>query len=159
MKRIEDVIYDTLLKFEKEIIQRANQKNQNVSNKIPKSFEIKIESKKDMILGSLSAWQWTVAAWETGRGKRKSTVKTDFEEKLAKWIKRKGLKISAASLRYLINKKGTLLHQGKDNRFSGNRSGTISDFINDKSVDEFTRMLGKAIVEAEITPLLDFRTK
>lgn len=154
LKKTISLFFDDLTK---DIVNRANQKDQNVSNKIPKSFNQNIDVNGDTISATLSAWKWTIAAWETGRGKRKSTKKTDFEEKLQRWIDRKGLKMSAKSLRWWINKHGTRLHQGKDKRFSGNRSMTISDFINQKSVSNFAKSLAASIVKTEITPLLNFR--
>jgi len=159
MARLEKDIEDFLNLISKDIINRTNQKNQNVSGKVAKSLKVYSKTDKNEILTRLVGFKWIVAAWETGRGKRKSKKKTDFEQKLQKWIDRKGLDIKASSLRYLINKKGTLLHQGKDRRFSGNISGILSDFITQKRLNELSERIGKSIVDIEITPLLNFKTK
>ena len=156
MARLEKNIEDFLNLISKDIIQRANQKDQNVSGKVAESLNVDTIVDKDSIISTLSGFKWIVAAWETGRGPRKSKKKTDFEEKLQKWIDRKGLDIKASSLRYLINKEGTLLHQGKDNRFSGKRSGTISDFVNQKRLKQLSDRIADTIVKTEITPLLKF---
>ena len=139
----------------KDIVTRANQKDQNVANKIPKSFKIDISVEKDVRKAVLyTTFKWLFNAWEVGRGKSKSNKKTDFEEKLARWIKRKGLKISAKSLRFLINKKGTLLHQGKDKRFTGKKTGTITDFVNQQKIDKFVKRFTDDIIKTEINPFL-----
>ena len=139
----------------KDIVARANKKKQNVSNKIPGTFKIEISNEKDIRKAVLfSTFKWLFNAWEVGRGKRKSNKKTDFEEKLARWIKRKGLTISAKSLRWMINKKGTLLHQGKDKRFQGKKSGTITDFVNQKRIDKFVARFTADIMKTEINPFL-----
>lgn len=156
MARLDKIVSDFLLLIRKDIIARANQKDQNVSKKIPKSLRVETQMDDDMFVATLVGFEWIVAAWETGRGPRKSKKKTDFEEKLARWIKRKGLDIKPASLRWLINNRGTLLHQGKDKRFSGKRSGTLSDFITEKRLKKLAKEISNEIVKTEITPLLKF---
>lgn len=127
------MLNETLLIFlegqKSKIVQRATSKGQNLSGKIPQSLFIDVTTNGAMVHAVLgSTFEWIFNAWEYGRGKRVSNTRTDFEEKLAQWIARKGLSIKPASLRYLINKRGTALHRGADSRFSGKSSGTISDF-------------------------------
>ena len=80
------------------------------------------------------------ASWieltETGRGPRKSNKESDFLARLEKWRKARGVETPARTLQYLINKYGTNLHQGKDDRFKGTRSNVITDVINDELIAE-----------------------
>ena len=87
------IIIETWLQDRKTKIQdRAKSKDQG-------SFPLDVDvNGEDVIKGTLgTSFNWIYNAWEYGRGKRVSSVKTDFEEKLAKWISRKGLTIKASS--------------------------------------------------------------
>ena len=111
------------------IVSNANSKGKNLTNKIPESFEQEINDSGDVINAKLKAFRWIVQAWETGRGKRINTVKTNFEEALKRWIERKGIasgikaQQKAKSLRYLINKRGT--------KGFPTRTGIISTVLSD----------------------------
>lgn len=169
VKKTISLFFDDLTK---NIVDRANQKDQNVSNKIPKSFSQNINVSGDTINATLSAWKWTIAAWETGRGKTVNKGKGELRPAIERWLRRKGIQpkgmnkdIDKAykSLSFVIarkiHKEGTNLWNSRDDRFSGNRSMTISDFINKKTTSNFAKSLASTIVQTEITPLLNFRDK
>lgn len=125
-----------------EIVQRANSKDKNLSNKIPKSFEIVSDANNYKLV----AFRWVVQAWETGRGKRKSTVKTDFEQKLERWVIKRGLAPQgkesqrlAKTLRFLINKRGT--------KNFPTRTGILSDVITDKRLQMLASRVGAVTFE------------
>ena len=69
------------------------------------------------------------------------------------WILGRGLNFDPKRLANQIRDKGTLLYQGLDDRFQGNTSGTISDFVNEKIVPEIESILKNAI-EANINEKL-----
>jgi len=171
MKKTEDLIYDLLDGFSKDIIQRANEKKQNVSNKIPKSFKVEVNRTPAILKGRLVAWEWVIPAWETGRGPTKKGGDGALFRGIRRWLVAKNIKpkgkykdenkaldSAAYVISQKIHKEGTALWNSRDSRFSGNRSMTISDFINDKNINTFIKQFSELIVKAEITPLLDFRT-
>jgi hypothetical protein len=75
-----------------------------------------------------------------------------FRKNLEKWIVRKGFATEpkeitsmAYAISRKINKIGTNLNRGKDKRFSGRNSGTISDFINEQNLNEFIKGISKNV--------------
>lgn len=58
-----------------------------------------------------------------------------FLERLKAWAAARGITAPAEAIRKAINKKGTLLFQGKDPRFNGNKSGVITDVINKQFIE------------------------
>lgn len=76
-----------------------------------------------------------------------SAEESDFLAKLEVWRQIRGVQISAKSLRYLINRFGTRLFQGKDPRFNGKQSGVITDVINDKTIEKIVKAIEVAFGE------------
>jgi len=124
-----------------------NKRNQNVSNKVQDSFSKEFEETDDLLTAKLlTSFYWIVPALETGRGPRKSNTKTNFEEKLKEWIEEKPITLKegqtsqslAQFWRWKINKEGN----EQSNKFLKRPTGTLTDAINQKSLNELLAKIG-----------------
>ena len=160
-----DLFFDEI---EKEVIQKGTKRRQNINNKWPKSFKREYSVKDGLIKATLKAWRWIVEALETGRGRtkkgnqggltlREKLVKSGWIEKVLKISDIKEQKSAAFVISRKIHQSGTNLFRGRDPRF-GTPSGTISDSINQKRVDEFGKKI-LANIKAQIANKLRMATK
>lgn len=140
--RIKDIIEKWLQGQAKKMTLRASLKKQGAFGKTLKTAQ------KTFSVILFSTFQWIWEAWETGRGKTTSpgakygsgkTLREAIEESARKnnIVPKKDIKRYAWFSSQKIHKKGTKLFQGQDSRWPGKKhSGTITDFIDDKSFNK-----------------------
>ena len=90
---------------------------------------------------------------EFGTSPSEAKQQSNLEVSLKDWVLGRGLNYDPKRLANQIRDKGTLLYQGLDDRFQGNTSGTISDFVNEKIIPEIENILLTSI-EANINEKL-----
>lgn len=111
-------------------------------------YEVDLKKGYFAILGA--SWiQFT----ETGRAPLRNNQPSDFLQRLEAWRRAKNVQIPAKTLQYMINKRGTLLWQGKDKRFSGNQSNVITDVINESLITEITKAITEAVFKDYYTEI------
>jgi len=123
----------TAKKLQSDLVQSFKDKDMYVTGNTAMSIRYEITSKGFRVLGASY-----IEVNERGRPPANDSSRYDpsFLEKLKVWAAARGITIPAEAIRKAINKKGTLLWQGKDPRFTGNKSEVITDIVNKEFIEK-----------------------
>lgn len=132
-----------------DLIKSAIEKDYNVTGNTIASFRSEATNNRLAVYGASY-----LNSLEFGRPPLSGGAEeSDFLAKLEVWMRIRGITGNPKSLRYMINKFGTRLYQGKDPRFNGKDSKLVSDVINDESISKLIKDIEKAYSESIVSEI------